>query len=82
MQNRDSLKEKELSTVELAWGRDESIDLLEGTQSARFVLVKVNGSRSILTASESNDPWVSVEFSRDLRYVVVRPNSLEEAMNQ
>ncbi len=74
------LAEEMLDAVELYWGRDEVITLPEGARAVRLLIDKVDGSRRVITDTESRDAWFDVVVDFQRGHVIVRPASLENAM--
>ena len=71
VQEEVELAEETLDTRVLHWGADESIALPEGTKAVRLIVEKVDGTRRVVTDTESRDPWFDVVVDLQRRHVVI-----------
>lgn len=74
------LAEEALDARDLHWGTDEIITLPEGTRAVRMAVDKADGTRRVITDSESRDPWFDVVVDLQRGHVIIRPANLERAM--
>lgn len=69
--------------VELRWGREERIELPEGTRSVQGAIVGIDGiHRTFGSTIDITDSWFDVDVNLEDRYVVIRSAELDAAMWQ
>lgn len=76
----DDVKEETLPPINLVWGKDSSVLLPQGAMSVRITVDKSDGTRRIVTDTDSSDPWFEIEVNLQDRDVIIRPSALEIAM--
>ena len=81
LEENDALMDTTLETIELEWGKDMEIKLPIEVTSVRIVIDKIDGTRRIATDNGLRDPWLDVDVDLENRFLIVKPKSLEAAMN-
>ena len=82
-ERREQVEEQvRLPALDVHWGRQERLELPEGTESVTIVVEQINGERVILTEGRSREAWVDLEVGVGRRQAVLRPRRLSAAMAQ
>ena len=80
VQPHEVMEDIALGTRELFWDTETLIELPAGTVSVRIIVDKADGTRRIITTTDSRDAWLNVDVNLEDRQIIIRPVDLERAM--